>query len=39
MIHTRLCDLLAIDHPILNAPMGGTATADLAAAVLVAGLA
>jgi nitronate monooxygenase len=37
MIHTRLCDLLAIDHPILNAPMGGTATADLAAAVSSAG--
>ncbi len=37
MIHTRLCDLLAIDHPILNAPMSGTATADLAAAVSVAG--
>jgi NAD(P)H-dependent flavin oxidoreductase YrpB (nitropropane dioxygenase family) len=37
MIHTRLCDLLAIDHPIINAPMGGTATADLAAAVSAAG--
>src|SRR3954470_15040892 len=37
MIHTQLCDLLAIEHPILNAPMGGTATADLAAAVSVAG--
>jgi nitronate monooxygenase len=37
MIHTRLCDVLAIDHPILNAPMGGTATADLAAAVSAAG--
>jgi nitronate monooxygenase len=37
MIHTRLCDLLAIEHPILNAPMGGTATADLAAAVSAAG--
>jgi nitronate monooxygenase len=37
MIHTQLCDLLAIDHPILNAPMGGTATADLAAAVSMAG--
>jgi nitronate monooxygenase len=37
MIHTRLCDLLGIDHPILNAPMGGTATADLAAAVSAAG--
>lgn len=37
MIHTLLCDLLSIDHPILNAPMGGTATADLAAAVSAAG--
>ena len=37
MTHTRLCDLLAIEHPILNAPMGGTATADLAAAVSAAG--
>lgn len=33
MLHTRLCDLLGIDHPILNAPMGGTATGTLAAAV------
>jgi nitronate monooxygenase len=33
MIHTRLCDILGIDHPILNAPMGGTATAMLASAV------
>ncbi|HEX6292798.1 MAG TPA: nitronate monooxygenase [Herpetosiphonaceae bacterium] len=37
MIHTPLCDLLKIDHPILNAPMGGTATARLAAAVSAAG--
>ena len=37
MIHTRLCDLLGIAHPILNAPMGGTATATLAAAVSNAG--
>jgi nitronate monooxygenase len=37
MIHTRLCDLLAITHPILNAPMGGTAGAALAAAVSAAG--
>jgi len=37
MIHTRLCELLAIEHPILNAPMGGTATAELAAAVSAAG--
>lgn len=37
MIHTPLCDLLGIDHPLLNAPMGGTAAADLAAAVSAAG--
>lgn len=37
MIHTRLCDLLGIQHPIINAPMTGTATADLAAAVSNAG--
>lgn len=37
MIHTRLCDLLGIAYPILNAPMGGTATAALAAAVSNAG--
>ncbi len=37
MIHTRLCDVLDIQHPILNAPMGGTATANLAAAVSEAG--
>jgi nitronate monooxygenase len=37
MIHTLLCDILSIDHPILNAPMSGTATATLAAAVSNAG--
>lgn len=37
MIHTRLCELLGIEHPIVNAPMGGTAGADLAAAVSSAG--
>jgi len=37
MIHTPLCDLLGIDHPILNAPMSGTATAALAVAVSNAG--
>ncbi|MFN8471519.1 MAG: nitronate monooxygenase [Anaerolineae bacterium] len=37
MIHTQLCDLLGIQHPILNAPMSGTATAVLAAAVSNAG--
>ena len=37
MIHTRLCDLLGIDHPIISAPMAGTAGAALAAAVSAAG--
>jgi nitronate monooxygenase len=32
-VRTRLCDLLAIEHPILNAPMGMVAGAPLAAAV------
>ncbi len=37
-VHTRLCDLLGIEHPILNAPMGGgDAPAELAAAVSEAG--
>ena len=34
---TRLCELLGIKHPILQAPMAGTCTADLAAAVSNAG--
>ena len=33
MLSTPLCALLGIDHPVLNAPMSGTATAELAAAV------
>ncbi len=37
MLHTRLCDLLGIEHPILSAPMAGTANAELAAAVSAAG--
>jgi nitronate monooxygenase len=37
MLHTHLCDLLGISHPILNAPMGGTAVGALAAAVSNAG--
>jgi nitronate monooxygenase len=36
-MRTRLCDLLAIDHPILNAPMGMVAGAGLAAAVSAGG--
>jgi nitronate monooxygenase len=37
MLHTRICDLLGIEHPVLNAPMAGTANAALAAAVSEAG--
>lgn len=37
MIYTPLCELLGIVHPILNAPMSGTATANLATAVSEAG--
>ena len=33
---TPLCDLLGIDFSVLNAPMSGTATADLAASVAYA---
>jgi nitronate monooxygenase len=37
MIHTRICELFGIDHPIISAPMAGVATAELAAAVSEAG--
>ncbi|MDP9313340.1 MAG: nitronate monooxygenase [Chloroflexota bacterium] len=37
MLHTRICDLLAIEHPIISAPMTGRATAELVAAVSAAG--
>ncbi len=37
MLHTPLCDLLGIEHPIISAPMAGAAGADLAAAVSQAG--
>ena len=37
MLHTRLCDVLGIEHPIISAPMAGTADAALAAAVSAAG--
>lgn len=33
----RLCDLLGIDHPIIQAPMAGSATPELAIAVSNAG--
>jgi nitronate monooxygenase len=37
MLTTRLCSLLGIDFPIINAPMAATATAELATAVSKAG--
>src|SRR4051794_38859474 len=38
MLHTRICELFEIEHPILNAPMGGgDAPGELAAAVSEAG--
>ena len=37
MLHTRLCDVLGVEHPVLNAPMAGSAAAELAAAVSAAG--
>ena len=37
MLHTRLCDVLGIQHPIISAPMAGASGAELAAAVSIAG--
>lgn len=37
MIHTRLCDLLEISHPIIQGGMGPNDTSDLAIAVCRAG--
>lgn len=37
MLRTRLCDLFGIKHPIISAPMAGSAGADLASAVSKAG--
>lgn len=37
MLHTRICDLLGIEHPIISAPMSGRATGELVAAVSAAG--
>lgn len=37
MIRTRLCDLLGVEYPIIQAPMAWVAGADLAAAVSNAG--
>ena len=36
-LRTRLCDLLRIEHPVISAPMAGSAAADLVAAVTAAG--
>jgi nitronate monooxygenase len=36
-LHTKLCDLLGIQQPILLAGMGGASTPELAAAVSNAG--
>lgn len=36
-LHTPICDLLAIETPIISAPMGGVAGPELAAAVSNAG--
>jgi nitronate monooxygenase len=37
MLHTRMTSMLGVEHPIISAPMAGTAGADLAAAVSAAG--
>ena len=37
MLRTRVCDLLGIETPLMNAPMGGVAGGELAAAVSQAG--
>jgi NAD(P)H-dependent flavin oxidoreductase YrpB (nitropropane dioxygenase family) len=37
MIHTRICDLLGIDHPVVLGGMGGATSAPLVAAVSNAG--
>ena len=36
-LHTKLCDLLGVKHPIMLAGMGGVSYAELAAAVSNAG--
>jgi len=37
VLHTRLCDILDIEYPLILAGMGGVATAELVAAVSEAG--
>ena len=36
-IHTKICDLLGVEHPILLAGMGGVSYAEVCAAVSAAG--
>jgi enoyl-[acyl-carrier protein] reductase II len=36
-IHTRICDLLGVEHPVLLAGMGGVSYAEVCAAVSAAG--
>ena len=36
-LHTKLCDLLGVKHPVMLAGMGGVSYAELAAAVTNAG--
>jgi large subunit ribosomal protein L9 len=37
-LHTKLCDLLGVKHPVMLAGMGGVSYSDLVAAVSEAGL-
>src|SRR5215471_2615547 len=37
ILRTRLCEMLRIDHPIVQAPMAGVTTVELVAAVCEAG--
>ena len=37
VLHTRICDILDIEYPVVLAGMGGVATAELVAAVSEAG--
>ena len=37
MLRTKLCDILGIEHPIVQAPMGSICWADLASTVSNAG--
>ena len=37
MLRTRLCELLGIEHPVIQAPIGPWSSAELVAAVSNAG--